>query len=184
MTRAGDRRSNEILRPRLQRECAPQFRSDLAADRHTADRLGVREQRRAIAGLSREDLLAFPVPGTWSIQQIVIHLMDSELIGIDRMRRVIAEENPLLIGFDEKKFSQRLYYNENSPETAVTLVDLTRKEFAKVLRKLPGEAFARTGIHNEVGKVTLGELVQKYVRHLEHHLKFIAEKRSKLGKPL
>ena len=139
---------------------------------------------RAIAGLSREDLLAFPVPGTWSIQQIVIHLSDSELVGIDRMKRVIAEENPLLIGYDETKFSQRLHYEAQSAETAVTLVDLTRREFAKVLRKLPTEAFARTGVHNEVGKVTLADLVQKYVKHLDHHLKFIAEKRSKLGKPL
>ena len=32
-------------------------------------------EHRAIAGLSRTDLLAFPVPGTWSIQQIVLHRM-------------------------------------------------------------------------------------------------------------
>ena len=145
---------------------------------------GGEKLRRAVAGLTREDLLAFPVPGTWSIQQIVIHLADSELVGIDRMKRVIAEENPLLIGYDETKFSQRLRYEDQSAETAVTLVDLTRREFSKVLRKLPAEAFARTGVHNEVGKVTLAELVQKYVKHLDHHLKFITEKRAKLGKAI
>ena len=145
---------------------------------------GGEKLRRAIAGLSREDLLAFPVPGTWSIQQIVIHLADSELVGIDRMKRVIAEENPLLIGYDETKFSQRLFYEEQSAEGAVTLVDVSRREFAKVLRKLPADAFARTGIHNEVGKLTLGELVQKYVKHLDHHLKFVHEKRAKLGKAI
>ena len=145
---------------------------------------GGEKLRRAIAGLSREDLLAFPVPGTWSIQQIVIHLADSELVGVDRMKRVIAEENPLLIGYDETKFSQRLFYEEQSAEAAVTLVDVSRREFAKVLRKLPAEAFSRTGVHNEVGKVTLGELVQKYVKHLDHHLKFVHEKRAKLGKAL
>jgi uncharacterized damage-inducible protein DinB len=145
---------------------------------------GGEKLRQAVAGLSREDLTAFPVPGTWSIQQIVIHLMDSELIGIDRMKRVAAEENPLLIGYDETKFSQRLFYDQQSVESALTMIDLSRREFAKVLRKLPAEAFARTGIHNEVGKVTLGELVKKYVHHLDHHLKFIAEKRAKLGKAL
>src|SRR5918993_2618149 len=145
---------------------------------------GGEKLRRAIAGLSREDLLAFPVPGTWSIQQIAIHLADSELVGVDRMKRVIAEENPLLIGYDETKFSQRLFYEEQSAEAAVTLVDVSRREFAKVLRKLPADAFSRTGIHNEVGKLTLAELVQKYVKHLDHHLKFIHEKRAKLGKAL
>ena len=145
---------------------------------------GGEKLRRAIAGLTREDLLAFPVPGTWSIQQIVIHLSDSELVGVDRMKRVIAEETPLLIGYDETKFSQRLFYEEQSADAAVTLVDLSRREFAKVLRKLPPDAFDRTGIHNEAGKLTLGELVKKYVNHLDHHLKFIHEKRAKLGKAL
>ena len=49
----------------------------------------------AIRGLTRDELNAFPVPGTWSIQQIVLHLMDSDLIGSDRMKRVAAEENPV-----------------------------------------------------------------------------------------
>jgi uncharacterized damage-inducible protein DinB len=145
---------------------------------------GGEKLRQAIAGLSREDLLAFPVPGTWSIQQIVIHLMDSELIGIDRMKRIIAEDNPLLIGYDETKFSQRLFYDQQSAEVAATMVDLARREFSKVLRKLPEEAFARAGIHNETGKVTLGEMVAKYVHHLDHHLRFVHEKRAKLGKAL
>jgi DinB superfamily len=145
---------------------------------------GGEKLRQAVVGLTREDLAAFPVPGTWSIQQIVIHLMDSELVGIDRMKRVAAEDNPLLIGYDETKFSQRLFYDQQSVESALTMIDLSRREFAKVLRKLPAEAFARTGVHNEVGKVTLGELVKKYVHHLDHHLKFIVEKRAKLGKAL
>ena len=45
----------------------------------------------AIRGLSREDLTCFPIPGKWSIQQVVIHLMDSDLIACDRMKRTIAE---------------------------------------------------------------------------------------------
>ena len=42
---------------------------------------GGRRPGKAIQGLDRADLLAFPVPGTWSIQQIVLHMMDSDLIG-------------------------------------------------------------------------------------------------------
>ena len=71
---------------------------------------GVDSLRMAVRGLSREDLLAHPVAGMWSIQQIVIHLLDSDLILADRMKRVIAEENPTLIGFNET----------NSPRTSST----------------------------------------------------------------
>ena len=70
---------------------------------------GGEKLRQAIKGLGREDLTAFPVPGTWSIQQIVIHLMDSDLIGTDRMKRIIAEENPTLVGYDQDKFVASLF---------------------------------------------------------------------------
>ncbi|HEY7117223.1 MAG TPA: DinB family protein [Tepidisphaeraceae bacterium] len=140
--------------------------------------------KAAIAGLSREELLAFPVPGTWSIQQIVLHLQDADLIAIDRMKRIIAEERPLLIGFDENKFVSNLFYAEQSAVDAAQMLDLARRQFARVLRKLPDTAWGRVGIHNERGKMTLGEMLESYTKHLEHHLKFAIEKRAKLGKPL
>src|ERR1700733_6868945 len=83
----------------------------------------------AVHGLIREDLLAFPVPGTWSIQQIVIHVMDSDLIATDRMKRMIAEDNPTLIGYDETRFSKSLYYNIQPAADAVAILDLNRKLF-------------------------------------------------------
>jgi hypothetical protein len=111
---------------------------------------------QAILGLTDEDLKSFPVPGTWSIQQIVIHLMDSELISSDRLKRMIAEENPTLIGYDETKFSKSLYYHDQSAADAVRIISLNRRMFAGVLRKLPAEAFDRAGTHNERGKITVG----------------------------
>ena len=66
---------------------------------------------RAIKGLTREDLLAHPIPGTWSIQELVIHLMDSDLVACDRMKRIAAENKPpLLIGYDESAFARNLNY--------------------------------------------------------------------------
>ena len=87
------------------------------AGRHVAE---------AIQGLQPEDLLAFPVPGTWSIQQIVLHLADSELVFLDRMKRVIAEEKPALLAFDENKWSAHLHYHDQSATEAATIVELAQ----------------------------------------------------------
>jgi hypothetical protein len=142
--------------------------------------------REALAGLGRKELNWKPPKnagiGLWSIHEIVIHLMDSDLIGIDRMKRIAAEDNPLLIGYNETKFAHTLHYHDQSIEHALTILELARKQFARVLRKLPPSAFERTGIHNEVGKVTLGKQVEKYQEHFEYHLGFIEKKRRKLGK--
>ena len=53
---------------------------------------------------------------------------------------------------------------------------------AHALRLLDEDAFARTGNHTERGMLTLIELVEGAVKHLEHHLKFVYDKREKLGK--
>jgi hypothetical protein len=143
---------------------------------------GGEKLRFAVRGLTEEDLKSFPVPGTWSIQQIVIHLMDSELISTDRMKRIIAEENPTLLGYDETKFSKNLYYHEQSAADAVTMIDLNRRMFTNVLLMLPEAALKRTGVHSERGNQTLGGYLQGVVDHLNHHLKFIYSKREKMGK--
>lgn len=142
---------------------------------------GAADLSRAIAGLTREQRLAFPVPGTWSIQQIVIHLMDSDVIASDRMKRIAAEDHPSLIGYNENAYIEKLFPHELDAEMAADVFAKNRLLTGEILRRLPDEAFARTGHHNEVGVITLEYLVKTYVQHLEHHLKFLYEKRKLLG---
>jgi hypothetical protein len=143
---------------------------------------------QAIRGLTREDLLTVPAPdanvGKWSIQQVVIHCMDSDLIATDRLKRMIAEDNPTLIGYDENKFVRNLLYEEQPAEQAAQVVDLNRKVFLNVLRKLPASALQRTGTHNERGVLTVAKYLQSTIDHLEHHLKFIHAKRANMGKEM
>jgi len=142
----------------------------------------------AIRGLTREDLLTVPAPdagvGRWSIQEMVIHLCDCELVHADRMKRVIAEENPPLLAFDENKWAASLHYTDQDAADAVQLTTLLRKQLATALRKLPDAAFARAGTHSESGRKTLEDLLRGAVAHLEHHLKFIHNKRAKMGKEM
>src|SRR5687767_3803600 len=138
----------------------------------------------AIRGLTREDMLwkpgadADPKIGRWSIQEVVIHLLDSDLIAMDRIKRMLAMENPLLVGYDENLFTQKLMPEEQSADDAVKILDLSFKNFARVLRKLPDAAFERVGTHNERGPVKAGEYLRSMVEHLDHHVKFIHAKRA------
>ena len=142
----------------------------------------------AIRGLTREDLLAAPDPdwnaGKWSIQQVVIHCVDSDLVSTDRLKRMIAEENPSLIGYDENKFAANLFYDDQSADQAIALLDANRKLFTTVLRKLPEKAWSRKGTHNERGVITVGGYLKSTVDHLDHHINFIHKKRAKMGKEM
>lgn len=142
------------------------------------------EVSRAIEGLTAAEMNSFPVPGTWSIQQIVMHLFDSDLIASDRMKRVIAEENPLIWSYDETRFSERLGYDQSDAVMAATIFSMNRQMTAAMLRRLPDESFVRSGVHSQSGKITLAQLVKGYHDHLHHHLKFLHQKRRMLGKPM
>lgn len=137
---------------------------------------------RAIAGLTAADMNALPGPGAWSIQQLIIHLMDSDLIASDRMKRIAAEERPLIIGYNETAFVKNLGYEKLDAGAACELFRANREMTAAVLRNLPETAFSKWGVHNENGKMLLIDLVKGYANHLEHHLKFLNEKRKNLGK--
>jgi uncharacterized damage-inducible protein DinB len=144
--------------------------------------------RRAITGLTREQLLWVPPPGAgigrWTIQQVVLHLMDDELIWTSRMKLIVAEDNPQILGFDETKFAAKLFSEEQDAELAVRILELNRRLFSVVLRKLPDSAFARTGRHNDLGLITLGQSVQWTNEHLDHHILYIMMKRDRLKAPL
>lgn len=139
---------------------------------------------KAIAGLSPEELDALPIPGTWSIRQIIVHLWDSDLAATHRMRRIIAEDNPLLIAYDETAAAKNLFYQHEDLTRVCRLFDDNRRMTAAMLRRLPAEAFARPGVHNQRGKVLLGDLVHLYVEHIRGHMKHLLKKREMLGKPI
>ena len=144
---------------------------------------GPRALRAAVADMTREQLLARPVPGKWSTLEVLCHLADFEPILADRMKRVIAEDRPQLLGADEKRFASALAYHERDPEEELALIERTRAQMARILRTLPEEALQRVGVHNERGELTLERLLAITTNHLPHHLQFIREKRKALGLP-
>ncbi len=57
---------------------------------------------QAVAGLTPEQGRDHPIPGTWSVAELVSHLLDCDLVFADRMKRIIAEDSPKLEAFDEQ----------------------------------------------------------------------------------
>jgi hypothetical protein len=142
---------------------------------------GPAQLRRAVAGLTREQVLARPVPGKWSTLEVVAHLAEFEPIMAERMKRVITHERPLLLAADENLFAAGLAYHDRDLEEELRIIELTRSQMVRVLRSLPAEAFARVGVHSEKGERTLEQLLMVATNHIPHHLPFIAEKRKALG---
>jgi uncharacterized damage-inducible protein DinB len=145
---------------------------------------GAASVRRAVSGLTRDQLVARPIAGTWSILEVVCHLVDSEQAWCHRMKRVIAEPRPLVIGYDESRFAGAIDYQERDLESELHLLEEMRRQMAQILRKVPDAAWSFTGVHNERGLMTLEDMLRAEAEHIPHHLGFVAEKRKALGLPI
>ena len=139
---------------------------------------GGAELVKAYCGMNIAELNAKQPDGSWTLHQIAIHMLDSDLIGSDRMKRIACMDNPLLCGYDETAFSNLPGSDQLNAFAACDMFQKNRTMTATLLRALPDAAFQRTGIHTESGKVSLAEMVEKYIHHLDHHLAFIAKKRA------
>src|SRR5207302_4440344 len=104
--------------------------------------------RNAVAGMSRDQLHARPVAGKWSTLEVVAHLADFDPILADRMKRIIAEDKPQLLGADEKRFAAALAYHDRDLEEELTIIERTRGQLGRILRTLKPEALQRVGVHN------------------------------------
>src|SRR4051812_42136324 len=89
--------------------------------------------RAAIKGLSDADLKARPVAGKWSTLEVLVHLADAEVAFADRMKRILAMDNPPLLAWDENQYAAKLHYHDQSAEDALKLIEAIRGNTRRIL---------------------------------------------------
>ncbi len=150
------------------------------ADQYLA---GAAQLRAAVAGMTREQLLARPVAGKWSTLEVVCHISDFDPVLVERMKRILAmaSDVPLLLAADENLFLKALKYDDRDVEEELAVIDATRKQMARIIRRLTPEQLQLTGNHNKRGLQTLEKVIGMAINHIPNHLAFVAEKRKVLG---
>jgi len=142
---------------------------------------GPGQLRRTVAGMTNAQLVARPIPGKWSTLEVVCHLADYEPIYADRMKRVIALEEPELLKGDPALFAARLAYDHRDLDEELSLIEITRRQMGRILRSLKPEDFLRRGGHSRDGSLTLETLLRRITNHIPHHVGFIEEKKRALA---
>lgn len=137
--------------------------------------------RDAIAGMDAEALRARPIPGKMSSLEVLCHVVDSDQFMCDRIKRTVATEHPVLMGVESADYPGPLRYHDRDPVLDLRLLEVQREQMAADLERLPAEAWDRVATHSENGEMTLLEIFDHAVDHLESHVLTIFEKRGALG---
>jgi hypothetical protein len=126
--------------------------------------------RDAFAQVPREAWKWRPAENKWSVYEIVCHCADSETNAAVRIRFLIAEEKPPILGYDQAKWAKALDYHGNAKiELALAAVDVMRAHTVNLLKHLPESAWARAGTHTESGRYSAENWLMVYAEHLEKH---------------
>lgn len=132
----------------------------------------------ALTGAAGSEVDYKPEPQKWCVRQIVAHLSDSEIVAAERFRRMIAEDNPPIARFDERKWAENLDYGRKKPSQALETFRRIRSENYELLKELPESAFDRTAMHSERGRTTLLDWLRIYSVHAEKHTQQIRDVRA------
>lgn len=140
------------------------------ADLIAGYRDGHRVVLEALADTSEAELDALPAaPDTWTARMVVHHLADSEMMSAMRLRRLIADESPVIEGYDEPRFARRLFYDDRPIEPALAALAAARATSLEILERLSEEQWSRSGVHTESGPYGVEDWLRIYAVHAHEH---------------
>ena len=160
--------------------------------------------RRAVEGLSPEQLSTPYRPGGWTVRQVVHHIPDSHLNAYARTKLALTEELPTV-----KTYNQEDWAAAGDPrvpvEAPLRLLEGLHELWAGLLRSLSEEQWRRGFVHPELagppapnegqdaepwrrafvsdgrGVVTVESLLATYAWHGRHHTAQITSLRERMG---
>jgi hypothetical protein len=123
-----------------------------------------------IRGLTPRQLARRPAPGKWSIQEIISHLADTEMVMNCRTRWIAFEDRPTLVPFDQEKWAAGRAREKEPLAETLERFRLLRRSQVRLFRQASKTDFRRTGFHPERGVVTLRVQLETLAGHDLNHL--------------
>ena len=127
--------------------------------------------RRAVEDLTEHQLSQPEAPGKWSIRHVVCHLADADLVWGYRLRMVLAQDRPILTGFDQDRWAERLRYDQAPVEMALEEFRVLRRSNLRLIAAASPDDLRRVGVHAERGEESVAHMIRLYAGHDLLHLR-------------
>lgn len=141
-------------------------------------RTGTTDVEDALAGITDEELDRQPADrDEWTPRAVAHHLADSEAMAYIRLRRLIAEENPQIVGYDEPEWARRLHYDRPIAASLAVLAAV-RAASLQLLESLDDAEWERAGTHTASGPYGVADWLRIYAEHSHEHAEQIRAARQ------
>jgi len=137
--------------------------------------------RRAVGGLSDEQLDLPYRPDGWTSRQVAHHLPDSHMYAFIRLKLALTETEPAIKIYDEAEWAKLPDVRETPLETSLDLLESLHKRWVVLWESLSESQFARTLRHPDLGIMSVDQLLAHYAWHGRHHVAHITSLRERSG---
>jgi uncharacterized damage-inducible protein DinB len=134
---------------------------------------GPKRVREALAKVPEEARKWRPGPGKWSVHEVVVHCADAETNAAMRLRYLLAEKDPLIVGYDQAEWARLFDYQAQPIEESLAAAAAARNRTVPLLKRMTDADWAKEGKHTESGRYTAEDWLKIYAAHLEGHAKQI-----------
>ena len=131
-------------------------------------RTGFAAVQDALRGATDTELDRDPGGGEWTARQVAHHLADSEAMAYIRLRRLVAEDQPVIQAYDEPEWARRLHY-DRPIEPSLAVLRAVRDASLQLLERLTAEEWQRGGTHTESGPYSVDDWLSIYSEHSHDH---------------
>ncbi len=111
-----------------------------------------------------------PFEGKWTPNEVIGHLADTEWVYGFRMRLILCEDQPTILGMDQEKWVAGQRRNERSPADQLAEFRSLRTFNLGIWRMLRPADLERIGLHNERGEESLGIMLKMIAGHDLSHI--------------
>ncbi|MGE0444686.1 MAG: DinB family protein [Vicinamibacterales bacterium] len=119
-----------------------------------------------------------PDPSTWSIKEVLGHLVDSAANNHQRFVRAQEIGELVLPGYEQDHWVRAQAYQARPWAEIVQLWEVYNRHLAHVIRHIPAPALETRCRIADYAPVTLGFIVEDYVTHMRHHLQQIETRKT------
>ena len=125
----------------------------------------------AIAGRSDDALSQRPDGTNWAAKEVLCHLRDNEESFLDRLRMIVAMDEPRFPRSNPNRWAEERQYPRNDAAEALHAFGRRREETLALLSSLGPREWERGGIHlDSRGRRTIDQFVSVIAWHDDNHL--------------
>ncbi len=136
----------------------------------------------ALAAVPEEARTWRPAPGKWSVHEVIVHCADSETNAHMRIRYLLGEKEPLILGYDQGRWAIELDYHGLPLGPALDTVRAVRANTVPLLQRMSEAQWQRNGRHTEHPSYGALRWLEIYAEHLEVHARQIERNLAAWGK--